>query len=231
MFCLYITFFENEKISKGVFGTGCSIFKIIHHFFNGDDYQIKPYWYGIQTILNNVRDAKNNITSLISIYSSIEKDFQEADEFFTNFSNNIYNEYEIRNETLIPNPIPNIDDSNLIRPEPFLSEYGPPNKNETILWGINDELSIFEDWVLDIVKMILNVISLEHQNETIINGLDEGVNKLDSLYNKIDKKISKFIKNTDNSLDKVEDFSNLILNIISSLNLAIVGIAIIFLII
>ena len=79
--------------------------------------------------------------------------------------------------------------------------------------------------------MILNVISLEHQNETIINGLDEGVNKLDSLYNKIDKKISKFIKNTDNSLDKVEDFSNLILNIISSLNLAIVGIAIIFLII
>ena len=62
-----ITFFENKKISKGVFGTGCSIFKIIHHFFNGDDYQIKPYWYGIQTILNNVRDAKNNITSLISI--------------------------------------------------------------------------------------------------------------------------------------------------------------------
>ena len=219
-----VTFFENDKITKGVFGTGCTIFKIVHHFFNGDDYKIKPYWYGMGSILDYINDVKNNITSLISSYSSVEKDFNAAHELFQDFSDNIYSEYEKRNETLIPNPIPNIENENFIRPEPFLSGYGPPENNETILWGINNELLYCESSVLDIVNIILSIISLEHQNETIIQELDEGIEKLYSIYNKIDKKINKFIKNTDNTLDNVKKIARLILNLISSLNLIMVAI-------
>ena len=69
----FIGYSQNGSIVDGVFGLGCSILKVEQHLKDGDENKsIKPYWIGLNGIIEKLKQTKQNITNLIDRINEME---------------------------------------------------------------------------------------------------------------------------------------------------------------
>jgi hypothetical protein len=137
----FIGYSENSSILNGIYGLGCSVLKIEQHLINGDDYKSeKPYWAGINEIVNKLEETRNEISSLEDKTTKVKSQLNDIEPIFADFTQNLTIEYETRIGQKLKNPTPDEDE---FVPE-YLSQYGPYTKGETTLWLINEELSGFK---------------------------------------------------------------------------------------
>jgi len=90
----------------------CSVLKITYHTYNGDEYELKPKWTGINQIKNLIQKTQESINKLVDKNNQIRNTINEIkqNEYFNNIANNFmenhYNEFCDLNLYNVPNPNP-----------------------------------------------------------------------------------------------------------------------------
>ena len=105
----FIGYSENSNIIDGIYGLGCSILKVEEHIVDGDEAQIKkPFWVGINGIIDKLEDINKNISLLKESTSEIRSEYEvQVLPEFPKFREDVENEYEERKEAQVSNPDPN----------------------------------------------------------------------------------------------------------------------------
>ena len=125
----------------------------------------------------------------------------------------------LRYEEVVDNPEPGEES---FIPE-YLESYGPPNVEGTTLGEIRNELKIYKPYTLGIFRSILNTIDLgENTTNTIVEYINDIANNLNINIKGIDKRIGGYIDYFDVTLDVLDSFSRSIMNLIFSINLALI---------
>jgi hypothetical protein len=212
----FIGYSENSSILNGIYGLGCSVLKIEQHLINGDDYKSeKPYWAGINEIVNKLDETKNEISSLQDKTNDVKSQLNAIEPIFTDFTQNLTIEYDTRKGKKLKNPTPDEDE---FVPE-YLSQYGPHTQEKTSLWAINEELSGFKNESFDTINNIIGTIDLAEKTKEISGNIEEIKNNINKYINNIDKTIGEQINKYDDSFDQIDSFSRVTMNTLFSINL------------
>jgi hypothetical protein len=212
----FIGYSENSSILNGIYGLGCSVLKIEQHLINGDDYKSeKPYWAGINEIVNKLEETRNEISSLEDKTNKVKSQLNDIEPIFDDFAQNLTIEYETRINQKLKNPTPGEDE---FVPE-YLSKYGPYTEGETTLWLINEELSGFKTESFDTINSIIGKIDIAGKAKEISGNLEEIKNKTDKYVNDIDKTIGEQINKYIDAFDQIDSLSRVAMNTLFSINL------------
>jgi hypothetical protein len=212
----FIGYSENSSILNGIYGLGCSVLKIEQHLINGDDYKSeKPYWAGINEIVNKLDETKNEISSLQDKTNDVKSQLNAIEPIFTDFTQNLTIEYDTRKGKKLKNPTPDEDE---FVPE-YLSQYGPHTQEKTSLWAINEELSGFKNESFDTINNIIGTIDLAEKTKEISGNIEEIKNNINKYINNIDKTIGEQINKYDDAFDQIDSFSRVTMNTLFSINL------------
>ena len=215
----FIGYTENSSIVHGIFGFGCSFLKLYYHIIYGDEYKVQPYWSGITPIISTLNMTRENITKFATLVSDVNENVRIIRNTVEKFSTNLTTDYENKKEHTIPNPEPEGAD---FVPE-YIDLYGPPEANTTTLGVIKQELDIFDRLASNIFTQILDTVSLSSETiEAMDNGLNSVVRSLDDSLNSLDNKIAKAIDTVDDSLVYVDNIGRTAMNVIFSINIALV---------
>lgn len=218
----FIGYSENGNIIDGVYGIGCSILKVEQHLLEGDEYKSKkPYWIGLMTILDKLQDINDNITSLSEKTKAIQKQLdEEINPLFDSFSNDLKEEFNTRKEEKIKSPDPY--DSSELPPE-YLKGYGPPDKEDTPLYFIEKEKKEFQDFTIEAINTVLNVLNdASDYKDTINQSITDIKEDLYDNINSIDNSIASKINEYYEDFDKVNSYSRKTINTLFTVNLIIV---------
>ena len=212
----FIGYSENSSILNGIYGLGCSVLKIEQHLINGDDYKSeKPYWAGINEIVNKLDETKNEISSLQDKTNEVKSQLNDIEPLFADFVQNLTIEYDTRKGKKLKNPTPDEDE---FVPE-YLSEYGPHTDENKALWFINEELSGFKTESFDTINTIIGTIDIAEKAKEISRNIEEIKNNTNKYVNDIDKTIGEQISKYDESFDQIDSFSRVTMNTLFSINL------------
>ena len=174
----FIGYSENSSILNGIYGLGCSVLKIEQHLINGDDYKSeKPYWAGINEIVNKLDETKNEISSLQDKTNEVKSQLNDIEPLFADFVQNLTIEYDTRKGKKLKNPTPDEDE---FVPE-YLSEYGPHTVENKTLWFINEELSGFKTESFDTINTIIGTIDIAEKAKEISGNIEEIKNNINML--------------------------------------------------
>ena len=214
----FIGYSENSSILNGIYGFGCSVLKIEQHLINGDDYKSeKPYWAGINEIVNKLEETKNEISSLQAKTNKVKSQLNDIESSFSDFVQNLTIEYDTRKGQMVKNPNP---DEGKFEPE-YLSLYGPHTVKETALWLINEELSGFKTESLDTINTIIGTIDIAEKAKEISGNIENVSNSINKYVNDIDTTIGNQIREYDDAFDQIDSFSRVAMNTLFSINLVI----------
>ena len=212
----FIGYSENSSILNGIYGLGCSVLKIEQHLINGDDYKSeKPYWAGINEIVNKLDETKNEISSLQDKTNEVKSQLNDIEPLFADFVQNLTIEYDTRKGKKLKNPTPDEDE---FVPE-YLSGYGPHTVENKTLWLINEELSGFKTESFDTINTIIGTIDIAEKAKEISGNIEEIKNNINKYVNDIDKTIGEQISKYDESFDQIDSFSRVAMNTLFSINL------------
>jgi len=212
----FIGYSENSSILNGIYGLGCSVLKIEQHLINGDDYKSeKPYWAGINEIVNKLDETKNEISSLQDKTKEVKSQLNDIEPMFVDFVQNLTIEYDTRKEKKLKNPTPDEDE---FVPE-YLSKYGPHTEEETALWAINEELSVFKTESFDTINTIIGTIDIAEKANNISENIEAIKNNTSTYVNDIDKTIGDQISQYDEYFGQIDSFSRVAMNTLFSINL------------
>ena len=213
----FIGYSENSNILNGIYGLGCSALKIEQHLIKGDDYKSeKPYWAGINEIVNKLEETRNEISTLKDKTDEVKSQLKKIEPSFSDFVQNLTNEYDSRKDQKLKNPTPEGDE---FVPD-YLSKYGPYTTKETALWAINEELSGFKTESFDTIDSVIGVIDIAEKTREITLNIEEIKNDINKYVNDIDKTIGDQVRKYDTDLDLVNYYSRITMNILFSVNLA-----------
>ena len=213
----FIGYSENSNILNGIYGLGCSALKIEQHLIKGDDYKSeKPYWAGINEIVNKLDETSNEISTLKDKTDEVKSQLKKIEPSFSDFVQNLTNEYDSRKGQKLKNPTPEGDE---FVPD-YLSKYGPYTTKETALWAINEELSGFKTESFDTIDSVIGVIDIAEKTKEITVNIEEIKNDINKYVNDIDKTIGDQVRKYDTDLDLVNYYSRITMNILFSVNLA-----------
>ena len=225
----FIGYSENGSIVNGVYGLGCSFLKIEQHLIKGDEFtKDKPYWIGINPIISKLKETSYNISTLGTKTQNIQKQLNSINELFAIFSKNLTNEYTERSTSTLKNPIP--DEADFL-PE-YYELYGPPTKEKTALYLINEEISKYHDYTFNGINAVISVINEATDKATSISTkINEITDSVDKSVKKVDTKIGEEIRKYDDLLDEIDSTSRSYMNILFTVNLIliiVIGVSLIF---
>ena len=213
----FIGYSENSNILNGIYGLGCSALKIEQHLIKGDDYKSeKPYWAGINEIVNKLEETSNEISTLKDKTDEVKSQLKKIEPSFSDFAQNLTNEYNTRKDQKLKNPTP---EGGEFTPD-YLLKYGPVTTKETALWAINEELSGFKTESFDNINTVIGVIDIAEKTKDITVNIEEIKNDINRYVNDIDKTIGDQVRKYDTDLDLVNHYSRIAMNILFSVNLA-----------
>ena len=217
----FIGYSENGSIVNGVYGLGCSFLKIEQHLIKGDEFtKDKPYWIGINTIISKLKETSYNISTLGTKTQNIQKQLNSINELFAIFSKNLTNEYTERSTSTLKNPIP--DEADFL-PEKYYELYGPPTKEKTALYLINEEISKYHDYTFNGINAVISVINEATDKATSISTkINEITDSVDKSVKKVDTKIGEEIRKYDDLLDEIDSTSRSYMNILFTVNLILI---------
>ena len=228
----FIGYSENGNIVDGIYGLGCTILKVEQHLVEGDEYKsVKPYWMGLQPIMDKLEETSKNISSLQGDAEELQIKFnQEVTPLCDSFHEDLNKEYNLRKETKVRNPEPNGE--TLITSD-YILLYGPPETEKTSLNNIYNEINVFYETSLEGINSIAYIIgNATSQTDQISKELEEINNNLKSKIDDIDNSIASKINENEHYFNEFESFSRKFMNILFSFNLIIaiaVGVALLFL--
>ena len=215
----FIGYTENSSIVHGIFGFGCSLLKLTYHVINGDDYKVKPYWSGVESIISKFNMTRENITKLAKLVNDIDTNVQNIKVIISDFSEEINDDYEDKKDHKIPNPEPDEDE---ITPD-YINLYGPPDTNATTLGVINEELIIYDALIVKVFGEIIDTINLSPDTlQALDNGLDTVVKGLGNSLKTLDSKVGVVIDNIDESLDYIDNAGRAAMNVLFTINIVLV---------
>ena len=227
----FIGYSYNGNIIDGVYGLGCTILKIEQHLLEGDEYTSeRPYWIGLETILEKLEQTSANISNLEEEPDNIRHQFENSVHLLVQeFHTNLTNEYNIRKDQTVSNPDPS--NSDRISPA-YLNLYGPEDNSGKILNSIYTEIDKFYSLSEKGVDSITSIISSATDKTTEIsdNLIYIRTNVSNNIKN-IDESITSKINKYDDTFDLVESKARTYMNLFFSLNLIItivVGVSLIF---
>ena len=217
----FIGYSENGSIVNGVYGLGCSFLKIEQHLIKGDEFtKDKPYWIGINPIISKLKETSYNISTLGTKTQNIQKQLNSINELFAIFSKNLTNEYTERSTSTLKNPIP--DEADFL-PEKYYELYGPPTKEKTALYLINEEISKYHDYTFNGINAVISVINEATDKATSISTkINEITDSVDKSVKKVDTKIGEEIRKYDDLLDEIDSTSRSYMNILFTVNLILI---------
>ena len=217
----FIGYTENNNILDGIYGTGCSILKVEQHLLEGDEYKSqKPYWIGVNTILQKLQDISDNITSLPEKTQKINNTLKNnVLPIFTQFSKDLDEEYNTRIKETVTNPDPYGTET--ISPL-YLKRYGPPNQEYTALNLISEEITQFKDFTLKAIHKVLDILddASDYKDKAVAKIADIKGN-LDRDIKDIDDSIATNINKYYKTFDQVDSYARKSINILFSVNLGI----------
>ena len=219
MICCFIGYSKNTDILHGIYGLGCSVLRIEKHLIYGDEYKKdKLYWIGLENVIKTLNETKDQVDTIGKDSESINTELTQTKELFTDFENDLTNEWTTRDQSKVSNPIPGQSE---ITPE-YIGRYGPATETETCLGSMNAELSVFEDVSIGKLSDIVDVIDIKGQLDGILGNMDNIIKELNDTVTKIDDTISSGIGDYYDSFDDVDSLVRRLMNLLFSLNLAIV---------
>ena len=219
MICCFIGYSQNTDILHGIYGLGCSILKMERHIINGDEYtSVKPYWIGLSGVLDTLSSTKEKIEEIGNESVDIDNSLDQTQILFDNFEKELGKEWQKRKETKISSPIPN--KGNII-PD-YIAHYGSENKSDSCLGSMKVELNAFEDISIKKLREIVDVIDIKDKLSGIMNDMNDITKDLNDTTSKVEKTISSGIGDYYDSFNKVDSLVRRIMNLLFSLNLAIV---------
>ena len=219
MICCFIGYSKNTDILHGIYGLGCSVLRIEKHLIYGDEYKKdKLYWIGLENVIKTLNETKDKVDTIGKDSESINTELTQTKELFGNFENDLTNEWTTRYQSKVSNPIPGGSE---ITPE-YIGGYGPVTETETCLGSMNAELSVFEDVSIGKLSDIVDVIDIKGQLDGILGNMDNIIKELNDTVTKIDDTISSGIGDYYDSFDDVDSLVRRLMNLLFSLNLAIV---------
>lgn len=229
----FIGYSYNGHIVDGVYGLGCTVLKIEQHLLEGDEYKSeRPYWIGLQTILEKLNQTSANISSLKEKPAIIQEQFQNTVHLMVQeFHTNLTDEYNNRKGQKVSNPNPDPSNPNEIVPK-YLDLYGPEDEPGTILNSIYSESEELYSLSEDGVDSITSVISsATEKTSQISDTLDKIRTNVDDNIKNIDNSITSKINEYDDTFYLVESKARTYMNLFFSFNLIItivVGVSLIF---
>ena len=219
MICCFIGYSKNTDILNGIYGLGCSVLRIEKHLIYGDEYKKdKLYWIGIENVIKTLNETKDQVDTIGKDSESITTELTQTKELFTDFKNDLTNEWTTRYQSKVSNPIPGESE---ITPE-YIGGYGPVTETGTCLGSMKAELSVFEDVSIGKLSDIVDVIDIKSQLDGILGNMDNIIKELNDTVTKIDDTISSGIGDYYDSFDDVDSLVRRLMNLLFSLNLAIV---------
>ena len=219
MICCFIGYSKNTDILHGIYGLGCSVLRIEKHLIYGDEYKKdKLYWIGLENVIKTLNETKDRVDTIGKDSESINTELTQTKELFGNFENDLTNEWTTRDQSKVSNPIPG---ENEITPE-YIGRYGPATETETCLGSMKAELSVFEGVSIGKLSDIVDVIDIKGQLDGILGDMDKIIKELNDTVTKIDDTISSGIGDYYDSFDDVDSLVRRLMNLLFSLNLAIV---------
>ena len=219
MICCFIGYSKNTDILHGIYGLGCSVLRIEKHLIYGDEYKKdKLYWIGLENVIKTLNETKDQVDTIGKDSESINTELTQTKELFGNFETDLTDEWTTRYQSKVSNPIPGGSE---ITPE-YIGGYGPVTETETCLGSMNAELSVFEDVSIGKLSDIVDVIDIKGQLDGILGDMDNIIKELNDTVTKIDDTISSGIGDYYDSFDDVDSLVRRLMNLLFSLNLAIV---------
>lgn len=220
---------ENSDIVDGVYGFGCSVLKIEQHLIKGDEYKVKPYWTGVNPIIEKLDDTQKFINNLPETVNSLREEVDSLDKSIQDFTSDLDAEYQVRKDSKISNPDPTGEDFTPL----YLSKYGPISEESTILGAINLEFTKVGETSVSILKQIFDVIDVSGADTSAIsNQLNEIQTYLSESVDKIDSTIVENVGDFVDYLDLADTEVRKYMNILFSVNIILaigVGISLLFL--
>jgi hypothetical protein len=216
----FIGYSENNSLVNGIYGIGCSVLKIEQHLIKGDEYTKEPpYWMGINGIISKLSETGKNISSLGIKTKDLRDQLNTVNELLNTFSENVANEYNVRKDSVLKNPIPGKDDFN----PTYFGLYGPADKKNTTLYLVSQEISKYHDYTFQGIDTVISVIeNATSQTTTITEKIEEISKEIDTKVNDIDTRIANEIMKYDDYLDTVDSYSRNYMNLLFSIDLIIV---------
>ena len=211
----FIGYTENGAIVDGVYGLGCSVLKVEQHLLDGDEYtSTKPYWMGLSKILKKLEETKNNINYVFSKTNEVKINIESL---FDSFQEDLLKESTDRLKEQVTSPDPK---DNLKKISPILlNSYGPLDKENTALGGINNELSQYKNFFQEGFKDIYTTIN--SVDDKFNDDMDEIMYNLEKNINKTSKTISNRITEYDDTLVKINTHAKRYINTFFSINLVV----------
>lgn len=216
----FIGYSENNSLVNGIYGFGCSFLKIEQHLIKGDEYTKEPpYWMGINGIISKLRETGKNISSLGTKTKDLRDQLKTVDELLKTFSENVTNEYTVRKDSELKNPIPGEKDFQPI----YFNKYGPADKENTALYLVSQEIEKYHDYTFQGINTVISVIENATSQITNINKKIENISEeIDIKVNEIDTKIANITMKYDDYLDTVDSYSRNYMNLFFSIDLLII---------
>jgi len=213
----FIGYSENSNILNGIYGLGCSALKIEQHLINGDDYKSeKPYWAGINEIINKLEETSNEISTLKNKTDEVKSQMTKIEQSFDDFVQNLAIEYDTKKNYQLKNPNPGQGE---FVPD-YLLKYGNYTTKDTALWAINEELSGFKTESFDTINSVINIIDIAGKAKEISGNIGNISDNINKYVTDIDKTIGDQVRKYDTDLDQVNYYSRVTMNILFSVNLA-----------
>ena len=213
----FIGYSENSNILNGIYGLGCSALKIEQHLINGDDYKSeKPYWAGINEIINKLEETSNEISTLKNKTDEVKSQMTKIEQSFDDFVQNLAIEYDTKKNYQLKNPNPGQVE---FVPD-YLLKYGNYTTKDTALWAINEELSGFKTESFDTINSVINIIDIAGKAKEISGNIGNISDNINKYATDIDKTIGDQVRKYDTDLDQVNYYSRVTMNILFSVNLA-----------
>ena len=220
MICCFIGYSKNTDILHGIYGLGCSVLRIEKHLVSGDEYKKdKLYWIGLKNVIETLNSTKEQLDTIGKDSKNIGIELDQTKNLFRDFETDLQSEWTVRSQSKVTNPIP--DESNTITPK-YINEYGPETETEKCLGRMKNELSIFEGVSIGKLSDIIDVIDINSELNEIMGNMDNIINELNDTVTKIDDTISSGIGDYYDSFDDVDSLVRRLMNLLFSLNLAIV---------
>lgn len=217
----FIGYSENSNIIDGIYGLGCSILKVEEHIVDGDEAQIKkPFWVGINGIIDKLEDINKNISLLKESTSEIRSEYEvQVLPEFPKFREDVENEYEERKEAQVSSPDPN--NHNKLVPS-YLKEDNYYNYKNA-LSNIDDEITTYNSLISSNIDTILDYIDEGSKKTEFIKDTIENIRK-DILkpINSTSSSIVEAINSKEELLDKIDSYSRKTMNLLFSINLVVV---------
>ena len=218
--CCFIGYDQNTDILHGIFGLGCSVLKIENHLVHGDEYTKEiPYWIGLTPIVDKFLSTKVQLQKISDNSHSIETKKINITNLWEKINNNLTNEYSAKESKTISNPNPNDDK---IKPS-YIANYGPINETETSLGSIYRESEIYKSLSIELISNIIEVINIRNSElDETKKGIERLSEELNNSVTKIEDAIVSTIGEYYKYFDDVDSYVRKTMNILFSLNLAIV---------